>query len=511
MEYQDQKVLDMLVELMGRVFHGRRVIKASVKAITPDNIVQVMQDAIAIHSMNVADIRFLDRYYRGIQPILLRHKKIRPEICNKVVENHAYEAVQFKLSYEFSYPVQYVTRGESDKAGQISNLDGFMRSENKYTDDGEIAQWMYICGQGYRFCLPDEKPDEAPFRIASLDPDSAFVIYSGGPFREPMAGVVITTNANNETVYTIYTPDMCYTYIDGVITSKPITLGYVPVIEYPLNPERMGAFEPVIPLLNGINILNSNGLDGVDQIIQAIIAFINCEVGQDDLDSAAKNGAICVKGVPGLPADVKSIAEKISQTELDAKADRFYRIALTIMGIPDRAAQSSGGDTGEAVQLRNGWSVAEARALITERFWNASENRFLKLALRICKDLAPDKITDLDISDMDIKFTRNLSENLLVKTQGLNNLKTAGVNKEMAIQAVGLFSDPHAVAQTSDEWENAANKATLTIALKDLPISGRIQAAAQLGIALTEKDFETQTTLQGSAQGEPQKPQAVMP
>lgn len=492
MEAQNQTIINQLNNLFGRIFHGRRTISAAVDSITADNIVQVMQDAISIHESNVADTNYLYDYFKGIQPILARTKAIRPEINNKIVENHAYEAVSFKLSYEFSYPVQYVSRGKSDKADQVSNLERFMRSENKYTDDGEIAQWMYICGQGYRFCLPRENALDVPFRITSLDPRAAFVIYSADAFHDPLAGAVITEREGKK-VYTIYTPDTVFEYVDGEITSKSITVGYVPIIEYPLNPERMGAFEPVIPLFNAINILDSNALDGVEQIIQAIVAVVGVEVQQEELDAVKNNGGILnIKGAPGgTPVSIQTIAQKVPQSELDQSKDRLYRMALTIMGIPDRAAQTSGGDTGEAVALRNGWSVAEARALMTERFWNASENRFLKLVLSICHTLTPDAIENLDIADIDTKFTRNLSENLLVKTQGLNNLKTAGINKEMAIQSVGLFSDPHAVAEASTDWDGSGDEGlSVSIAFKDLPTSGKIQAAKMVGIVLTPQDIE---------------------
>lgn len=505
MNQHDAEIVRQLSMMSGRHFDGRKPIMASVPEVTAANLPQVMSDALAIHQINCEDITFLYNYFRGIQPILLRKKDIRPEICNKIIENHAYEAVSFKLSYEFSYPVQYVSRGEPNKSDRVSNLERFMRSENKYSDDGEIAQWMYICGQGYRFCLPGRNEDDGPFRLAALDPRCGFVIYSSDAFHAPLAGVVVTENARKEKVYTVYTPNMVFTYIGGKVTSAPITLGYVPVIEYRLNPERMGAFEPVLPLMNAINILDSNALDGVEQVVQAIIAVVGAEVTQEQLDAVITNGGILnIKAAPGIQTTIQTVAEKIQQTELDASKDRLYRMALTIMGIPDRNGQTTNGsDTGEAVSLRNGWSVAEARALMTERFWNAAETRFLKLAIRICNDIAPDEIGDLGISDIDIKFTRNLSDNLLVKTQSLTNLKQAGIAKELAIQAIGLFSDPHAVAEASTLWDEGNGTPSVSIAFKDLPAAGKIQAAAKFGITLTDKDIAEANAVATSAQPAP--------
>lgn len=97
-----------------KTLSGRRQIFTSVKKITAENIVEVLNKAFVKHSQNAAEIRFLFNYYKGIQPILRRTKEIRPEINNKVVENHAAEIVSFKTGYVFGSPIQYVRRGNKD-------------------------------------------------------------------------------------------------------------------------------------------------------------------------------------------------------------------------------------------------------------------------------------------------------------------------------------------------------------------------------------------------------------
>ena len=62
------------------------------------------------------------------------------------------------------------------------------------------------------------------------------------------------------------------------------------------------------------------------------------------------------------------------------------------------------------------------------------------------------KIKNLKISDIDIKFTRNKSDNLLVKTQGLMNMKQAQVTPEVAFTICGLFSDPNDVYAKSKKF-----------------------------------------------------------
>lgn len=82
-----------------RQMSGRRVIKSSVKEITDGNVVEVLQKALSDHAFNRSEIDYLWNYYKGKQPILNRKKDVRPEICNKIVENRANEIVSFKVGY----------------------------------------------------------------------------------------------------------------------------------------------------------------------------------------------------------------------------------------------------------------------------------------------------------------------------------------------------------------------------------------------------------------------------
>lgn len=164
-----------------RVMFGRRIIKTSVTEITEDNVVDVLNKAMATHSINRSEIDYLWKYYRGDQPILRRKKDVRPEICNKIVENRANEIVSFKVGYLCGEPIQYVSRkGGEEIVSQINALNEMMFAEDKAAQDQELVEWQMVCGTAYRLVLPDEpgEEDEAPFELYTLDPRDTFVVYS---------------------------------------------------------------------------------------------------------------------------------------------------------------------------------------------------------------------------------------------------------------------------------------------------------------------------------------------
>jgi hypothetical protein len=62
------------------------------------------------------------------------------------------------------------------------------------------------------------------------------------------------------------------------------------------------------------------------------------------------------------------------------------------------------------------------------------------------------EIANLKLSDIDIKFSRNRTDSLLVKTQALANQLQAGVHPLVALTTCGLYSDPQGVWNDSKPY-----------------------------------------------------------
>ena len=202
---------------------------------------------------------------------------------------------------------------------------------------------------------------------------------------------------------------------------------------------------------NALNRIKSDDLDGIDQFIQSLLVFVNQQIDVEDFKKLIEAGAIEVATQdPGKPADVKLLTSQLLHSETKIVTDDIYNNVLTICGIPRLNDKPSGGDTGQARLLGEGWTMADERAKQDELSFKKSERQFLKLILNICKH--ENQIKNLKISDIDIKFTRNKSDNLLVKTQGLMNMKQAQVTPEVAFTICGLFSDPNDVYAKSKNF-----------------------------------------------------------
>ena len=439
-----------------RSMHGRRVITTDVTEITAENVVEVLEEAMKLHEKNRSEIDYLWKYFKGEQPILQREKTVRPEICNKIVENRANEIVSFKVGYLCGEPIQYVGRNcEEAVTNGVGTLNEYMFLVDKPALDQEVVEWDMIGGTANRMVLANDaytaESDEAPFEMYTLDPRDSFVVYSNDVKRKRMLGVKYNTDDFGQKTFSAYTDAMYFTIKDGKVTKqKAHGLGVVPIIEYPANNARLGAFEIVLPLLDAINNIESNRMDGIEQFVQAFVKFINCDISKEDFEALKDLGAIKVKSTDGQNADVDIVTNELNQQQTQTLKDDAYQAVLTICGMPNRNGGSSTSDTGSAVLLRDGWSLAESRAKDSELMFKRSEKEVLRLVLKLCSGLAD---LDLKLKDIDMKFTRRNYDNIQSKSQVLvSMLQQPKIHPLLAFTHCGLFSDPESAYTMSNDY-----------------------------------------------------------
>lgn len=456
--------------------YGRRVITTDATEITDGNIIEELNRAFDTHSLNRGEIEYLWNYYRGKQPILQRVKTVRPEICNKIVENRANEIVSFKVGYLCGEPIQYVGRNGDESVSQaITELNEMMFSENKATQDKEVVEWQMICGTAYRLVLPDAtgEEDDAPFEMFTLDPRDTFVVKSSEVGNKPMFAVKYRVDSNSNRSCSVYSANWYWRIVgDTIVESKAHALGMIPIFEYPANNARLGAFEIVLPMLDAINNVASNRLDGVEQFIQSFIKFVNCDIDEEQFKALKELGAIKVKSVDGSVADVSIVTQELNQMQTQTLVDYLYQTVLTICGMPNRNGGSSTSDTGAAVIMRDGWSLAESRAKDSELMFKQSEHEVLKLILRIIRDTEglSDDIYKLRLKNVSLQFTRRNYENVQSKSQVLvSMLRQNKIHPRLAFQHSGLFTDPESAYQLSKEYAEEQEKKAMEMAMSQSP------------------------------------------
>lgn len=432
---------------------GRKIIYTRAKKITKQNITTELSKALPIHNQNAIEIDYLDRYYRGDQPINYRKKVNRPEVNNKIEVNLAYELVERKTADICAEPIQYVLRGtDNKKSEEISELNTIMDAENKQECDIDICRWRSICGTAYRFIGNDEGNgsllDESDFELSSEDPRYTFVVYYSN--NKPAFSCQIREDEDGKTIYFCYTNSEWLEIVDGEVIESGINgNGAIPVIEYPNNSRRLSDIEMTIGITDAINTLSSDRINGIEQFVSSWVKFVNCEIDKDSFLSMRQEGALVVKSNNGSEnkADVDVMTTELNQTEGQVVFTDLFERFLDIQGLANRQG-NTGGDTQGAVNLRNGHYDAGLRTAINEPILKKSENASIKIILN---RLRIKRGFTLLPSDVEIHINHNKLDNMLVKAEVMQILLNCGVHYKRAIKTVDMFSDPEQVALESQK------------------------------------------------------------
>lgn len=425
---------------------GRRKIYTDEAVITAANVVEVLNKAMSIHAKNQAEIDYLYKYYKGRQPILDKKKEVRPEINERILVNRAYEIVNFFHGYIFGDEIQYTRRGEDETLTQdIDDLNGYMSLAHKPYADSRLGHWMMVAGVGVRMILPTGD-NEAPVAVYTLDPRNAFVVYFNGLGESPKMGVKFVIQDDGATVFSVYTVDRYFEIKDGaVIRDEPHALNAIPIIEY-ATAARLGAFEPVLSLLDAISAVESNRLDDMTAYVNSFLALLGGTIDEETAAKLEQYKMLCLpEGV-----DAKYLSVAMQQSDTQVLADNLYEYVLTITGMPNRNGGLSTSDTGAATFYRDGHAAAEMRAASVEREYDMSEMDFLRIALRILRDTVGTKLMPKDIT---IKFSRKNYENIQSKAQVLTTLLASEkIHPRLAFVYCGMFVDPESAYLESKEW-----------------------------------------------------------
>ena len=172
------------------------------------------------------------------------------------------------------------------------------------------------------------------------------------------------------------------------------------------------------------------------------------------MDKIKEFGAVSIKSTDQKKASVELLQSRLKSLDTQIYYLRKLSALHAILSVPEATSngQISNAETGKAVLTGQGFTSASVRVGNEEKAFKKCDRNALKVILKICRNASDSEIKDLKVSDIDIKFSRDLSDNLLVKTQALNNLMTANIPPQIANAVIGLFSDPVAVTEMQKQY-----------------------------------------------------------
>lgn len=469
-----QKLQDLV-----RGEYGRKTAYVDFTEVTPDNLLKIVDKGVSTLNWNRGIIRYLRNYYKGDQPALYRQKTVRDDINNPVVENHAFEIVSFKNAQTYGEPVQCVsTKNDENVNIAVDRLNEYNRNANKYLVDIECGEWTSCVGTGFKAI--QRKKGEVPYRLVAPSPMNTIVVYSTITY-EPLLAIQQLKDTEGNMYYQCFSEYLEYIVRNGKLISSQIhAFGGIPIVEYPNNADRLSDIEIVISMLDAINEMQSNRVDGIAQFVQSWFKFKDCDIDEEVFNKMKMNGALVVKSTNGSGnADVSLLTQELNQEGSQVAKDDIWDNALSILAIPNRESQNSGGDTSGAVQLRAGHDMARQRANLKDQYVSAADKKLNTVALNVIRQAKG--VSECPITEMDyeIHIVHSPTDNLLVKSEALEILLRSGIHPLVAVKVSGLWTDAEKVFLQSKPYLDAKYQ-TIDEMIKNNGLEGQVKKAEQI-------------------------------
>ena len=448
--------------------HGRKKLEIPLnnEQLTAASIMEYLDDVLMIHAMNVIEMDKMHKYVRNEQPIINKVRAINDGSTNEiVVENHASFMLKFKKGFMYGADLLYSIHEDTCQEA-VSLLNKYLKSAKKNTLDEGKAHDVYTGGLAHRIILPKKgsynRKKEAPFVMHNLDYRSSFVVYSKNYKKEKLFGGIISS-VGDEYELVVYTDKYAFYYeleksgcaysVKSHKKSVPHFIGLCPIVQYYCDPDYMSPIEVVVPILDSLNTISSNCLDNIVDYVNSILLIKNARMADGTLAQVRQNGAMeLLTNDPNKPASAEYLVNALNLGDVQEKYDALLKAAYDIAGVPRPSGNvTSGGDTGQARLLGGGWECADIVGDDEEKCLKIGEIEELEIILEICRKTPGCPMNDLYSSDIDVKFTRNKSDNLLVKAQALKYFYDMGMPYEVALVLANITSTPHEVAAL---WES---------------------------------------------------------
>ena len=429
--------------MINRIGKGRKLIIVDGE-INPDTIISYIQQAWKDFTVNKVDIHKLFDYYCGDQN---QNQPRSTEgfyeggINNQTTVNYAASTVRTIVGYTYSQGTQ-ITQRKGKHLKDIEKIIDVFNYENTDTVDHEVGTTASICGMAYLGIFPtneiysDFMPDY-PIKTIALDPLTTFTVHSPEPGNPTKLSVLFYySKQTNKTTYYAYTDDSRYVIeCDGegsfnntakIIDYDINPIGLNPIILVKNNQFMQGDFELAIQISDAINLLASDSISDVENVIKSLLVIMNAEITTEEAEKARKNRILQLIGQAGVDVDAKFIYQQLDALGIQNLREYFEEAYKQIVGIPDRKTRGGGGgDTGDAVKLRDGWADIEIVARIKEQYFKISKKKQIAVAIEILKALNLVS-QDFKLEDIDIKLPRNKNDNIQSKAQSYSTLMSTG-------------------------------------------------------------------------------------
>lgn len=401
--------------------------------------------------------------------------------------------IDWKTGYVFGNPIKYAQNKTSD-TNDITYLNKYVRSSCQRFVDKEVGKWSYATGVGYYFIEPKSEQfdinTQAPYEIYCREADTCTKVYSSYGGNKELFDLLYTTyeeidkNSLRKTikVLDIYFPNVLYTYECRnsvnweLVNEQPRGLyRFLPLVEKRFNSDGIGIVAMGESMQNAVDHLFSDSLDNINDIVNETWIYYNILLGKTPEErtlnhrEAKKGGAIqALAHNKDIQPKIDTISSKLDLSSIIKFFETLNEKFHSSLGVPmEMSNTNSGGTTKSGSEVANGYDNAYDRALDDINTFIKADTELLERIMWICKNTPNNKMDNLAVSEIEIKYSLNLTDNILTKTQAFLNLINVNVPYAIALRLCRLSNDPEAEGKIIEEYAKSKNLSETSKNLQD--------------------------------------------
>lgn len=401
---------------------------------------KLIQKYMLKHQAEIERYKYLLDAYKGQAEILNYKDKDSYKPDNRLIVNFPKFITDTFTGFFNGIPIKKKHR--NDKILEI--ISEFDNANDTEDEEAELAKMACVYGRAYEYVYQDE---EAETHTIYASPIEMFIVYDDTIQQEPLfavhysvdkytqilSGLVIT----KESIIPVIGQNQAIKFGKDI---KPNVYDELPAIEYFVNEERLGLFEPVMSLCNAFNKALSEKANDVEYFSDSYLKFLGAKLDEKELNSIRDNRIINFYGDTDKQVEVGFLDKPDSDEQTEHMLDRLQTLIFTtamVANITDESFGSSSSGTALAYKLE----AMSNLALAFQRKFQSALNTRYKLFFSLGTNVPRGQKDEWRA--IQYTFTRNLPRNIKEEAETASMLKGV-VSDETALSVLSVVDNVNA-------------------------------------------------------------------
>lgn len=383
---------------------------------------------------------YLDSFYQGEDEIKSFSYE-KGDRNSKIHVNLAYMTVQNIVSYCFGKePTQ-----DYHKAFKYGDYIDELKFKNKeILEDKALESDCSRFGLAYEFIGVRENKKakkKEPF-YKRIDPCTTFLVADDTILEEEICYITYSViKPKNQETYKkgyIYTIGKIieFEYKNGIVNfvNEEDNTAYpddFPIVMYKNNDNNFGDYEPACEILGAYSKTYSLGLDDFSGVANAILAFFNVELPEEEREKLNRTRVVSLMGEN---SDAKYIYKKLDSSSFKALQEALRGEYYAITNVPDFTDLASYNKSGQAIAFKM-IGIENIRLNKSAYFEQGMRKRWDIIASYVGKKF------DIGKDDMEYHFYNNLPNNVTADMEYADLVDRGVLSKETAMRNMQTVTD----------------------------------------------------------------------